>query len=121
MRRQSAVSIYTTHVTQVDDGVDKEKMPIIVYQNITIDCVENVVTTIGIVFAIIIRTKSKTQKLLVYLLSCSKASFRNIWLSQYSTDFSILIFCKTYHTIRTGLKIFIMSLYAFKERCKIVI
>ena len=57
-----------------------------------------------------------TLKLVKNFLFCRETSIGNKRLYQYCTDFAVSVLGKAYHTIWTGIKIFVVCLYAFKER-----
>lgn len=54
-------------------------------------------------------------------LFSGKSGFGNIWLNKHGTCLAALVLGKTYQIVGTCVKILIMCLYAFKERCKIVV
>ncbi len=55
-------------------------MAITANQHVAVHSVENVMLTIGIICAIILRTETKTQKFFMNLFSRSQTGIVNIWL-----------------------------------------
>ena len=96
-------------------------MPLIIHQHITIYGIEYVMLPISIEFAIILRTETKANKLIVYFLFCCEACIRNKWLYKNRTNLSVTILGKAGHTVGTIWEIFVVCLDALKERCEIVI
>ena len=54
-------------------------------------------------------------------LLCGKAGIVDIRLNEHGTNFAVSIFGKANHTIGTGVKVFVMSLYSFKEWCEVIV
>ena len=76
---------------------------------------------IGIVFAIVLRMKTKANKLIVYFLFCCKTCICNKWLYKNRTYFAIFILGETNHVIWACVEIFIMSIDTLKKRGQVVI
>ena len=65
--------------------------------------------------------EAKAQELVVNFLFRCETSIGNKRLYQYGADFAVSVLGKAYHTVWTGIKILVVCLYAFKERCKVVV
>ena len=96
-------------------------MAIVIYKNVSINGIKDIVLTVGVVSSIILCMKAKTDKLVVNLLFCGQPSFCNKWLYQDSADMPVSVFCKANHTIWTSIKIFVMRFDAFEKGCKIIV
>ena len=66
--RKALVSGQPASTGFINDRIYEEQMPFIIYQKITIYSIENIMIPISIVFAMILRMKAKTNKLIVYYL-----------------------------------------------------
>ena len=96
-------------------------MAISANQHITVHSIEDVMLTIGIICATILRTETKTQKFFMNLFFRSQTGIVNIWLNKYGTNITIAVLGKSDHTIGTCIKILVMRINTFKERCEIVV
>ena len=119
--RKAAINVVSIGVGRIDDGIDEEHVAVIICQYVAIHGIEDVVLPIGVVFSIILRTEAKAQKLVMDFLFGCETSIGNKRLNEYSTDFAVSIFSKSYHAILTIWKVLVMRLDAFKERCKVVV
>ena len=96
-------------------------MTVVIDKHITIDCIENVVLTVGIVSTFILRMEAKAYEFIMDLLCHSQTSISNKRLYQNSTDMPIPIFCKSKHRVSTIREIFVVCFYSFKKWCKIIV
>ena len=96
-------------------------MTVVIDKHITINCVEDVVHSVGVVFTIVLRMEPQTYELIMDFLLGSQPGFGNIWLNKYSTYTTILILGKAYHVVRASVKIAVMRFNTFEERCQIIV
>ena len=96
-------------------------MAVTANQHVAVHSIKNVMLTIGIICATILRSEAKTQKLFMNLFSRSQTGIVNIWLNKYGTNIAIAVLGKSDHTIGTCIKILVMRINSLKERCKIVV
>ena len=96
-------------------------MAIVIYKNVSINGIKDIVLTVGVVSSIILCMEAKTQELVTYFLFRSKAGFGNKRLHQDSADISIFVFSEAKHAIWTSIKVFVVRFDTFKERGEIVV
>ena len=96
-------------------------MTVTANQHVAVHGIENVMLTIGIICTAILRTETKTQKFFMNLFACSQTGIVNIWLNKYGTNIIITVLGKSDHTIGTCIKILVMRINPFKERCEIIV
>lgn len=118
---KALIGFVTISAGGIDDGVDEIEVTITAYQHITINGVKDVVLTIGVVFAIILRMEAKAQELVVNLLFGGEAGVVDIRLHQYRTDLTVAVLGKTYHAVRTCIEILVVCLDTLEERGEVVI
>ena len=120
-RGEALVGFVAASVGGVNDGVDEIEIAVTAYQHITINGIEDVVLTVGVVFAIVLWVEAETYELVVNLLLSSEAGITHKLLHQNRADLTVDVLGKAYHAIGASIEIFIMSLDALEERSKVVI
>ena len=119
--REAAVFVVASRFGRIDYRIDEIKVALVICQYIIGLGIKDVVLTVGIILSIILRPEAKTQELFMDFLLRGQTGFCNKWLRKDCTNFAILVFGKTYHPIRTCVKILIVCLDAFKERSKVIV
>ena len=61
------VGVVASRPRAEDDGIDEIQMPIVIYQNVSVYGIKDIVLTVGVVSSLILCMKAKTDKFVVNL------------------------------------------------------
>ena len=115
------VGFVAASVGGVNDGVDEIEIAVTAYQHITVNGIENVVLTVGVIFAIVLRVEAETNEFVVNLLLGGEAGITYKMLHQNRADFAVSVLGKANHAIWTSIEILVVCLDALEERGKVVV
>ena len=115
------VGFVSPSVRRIDDGVDEIEIAVPAYQHISVNGIENVVLTVGVIFAIVLWVEAETNELVVNLLLGGEAGVIDIRLNQHRTDFAVAVFGKANHAIWASIEVLVVRLDALEERGKVVV
>ena len=76
---------------------------------------------VGVVFTVVLRVETESQKLVMNLLPRGEASIIDIRLHQHATDLTVAVLGKANHAIRTRIKVFVVRLDALEKRGEVII